>query len=217
MIITGIRRCFSSISCLYTGKAMEPRRLIEVMALAEQMKNQTRHSWTSGGRHESVAEHSWRLGVLAYFVKDEFPEADMERVMLMCMFHDIGEAFTGDVPAFEKDERHEKEEERQVRKWIGELPEPYRDELWELFEEMKAKRTLEAKIYKALDRLEALIQHNEADISTWLPLEYDLQLTYGEKDVSFSSYLKELRRQVNLDSIEKMKSEFKKSEKEPSA
>ena len=196
---------------------MEPRRLIEVMALAEQMKNQTRHSWTSGGRHESVAEHSWRLGVLAYFVKDEFPEADMERVMLMCLFHDIGEAFTGDVPAFEKDERHEKEEERQVRKWIGELPEPYRDELWELFEEMKAKRTLEAKIYKALDRLEALIQHNEADISTWLPLEYDLQLTYGEKDVSFSSYLKELRRQVNLDSIEKMKSEFKKSEKEPSA
>ena len=196
---------------------MEARRLIEVMALAEQMKNQTRHSWTSGGRHESVAEHSWRLGVLAYFVKDEFPEADMERVMLMCMFHDIGEAFTGDVPAFEKDERHEKEEERQVRKWIGELPEPYRDELWELFEEMKAKRTLEAKIYKALDRLEALIQHNEADISTWLPLEYDLQLTYGEKDVSFSSYLKELRRQVNLDSIEKMKSEFKKSEKEPSA
>ena len=196
---------------------MEPRRLIEVMALAEQMKNQTRHSWTSGGRHESVAAHSWRLGVLAYFVKDEFPEADMERVMLMCMFHDIGEAFTGDVPAFEKDERHEKEEERQVRKWIGELPEPYRDELGELFEEMKAKRTLEAKIYKALDRLEALIQHNEADISTWLPLEYDLQLTYGEKDVSFSSYLKELRRQVNLDSIEKMKSEFKKSEKEPSA
>ena len=196
---------------------MEPRRLIEVMALAEQMKNQTRHSWTSGGRHESVAEHSWRLGVLAYFVKDEFPEANMERVMLMCMFHDIGEAFTGDVPAFEKDERHEKEEERQVRKWIGELPEPYRDELWELFEEMKAKRTLEAKIYKALDRLEALIQHNEADISTWLPLEYDLQLTYGEKDVSFSSYLKELRRQVNLDSIEKMKREFKKSEKEPSA
>ena len=196
---------------------MEPRRLIEVMALAEQMKNQTRHSWNSGGKHESVAEHSWRLGVLAYFVKDEFPEADMERVMLMCMFHDIGEAFTGDVPAFEKDERHEKEEERQVRKWIGELPEPYRDELWELFEEMKAKRTLEAKIYKALDRLEALIQHNEADISTWLPLEYDLQLTYGEKDVSFSSYLKELRHQVNLDSIEKMKSEFKKSEKEPSA
>lgn len=196
---------------------MEPRRLIEVMALAEQMKNQTRHSWTSGGRHESVAEHSWRLGVLAYFVKDEFPEADMERVMLMCMFHDIGEAFTGDVPAFEKDERHEKEEERQVRKWIGELPEPYGAELGELFEEMKAKRTLEAKIYKALDRLEALIQHNEADISTWLPLEYDLQLTYGEKDVSFSSYLKELRRQVNLDSIEKMKREFKKSEKEPSA
>ena len=183
---------------------MEPRRLIEVMALAEQMKNQTRHSWTSGGRHESVAEHSWRLGVLAYFVKDEFPEADMERVMLMCLFHDIGEAFTGDVPAFEKDERHEKEEERQVRKWIGELPEPYGDELWELFEEMKAKRTLEAKIYKALDRLEALIQHNEADISTWLPLEYQLNFTYGQAQTDGDPYLEGLRAAVNQVTREKI-------------
>ena len=184
---------------------MEPRRLIEVMALAEQMKNQTRHSWTSGGRHESVAEHSWRLGVLAYFVKDEFPEADMERVMLMCMFHDIGEAFTGDVPAFEKDERHEKEEERQVRKWIGELPEPYGAELRELFEEMKAKRTLEAKIYKALDRLEALIQHNEEDISTWLPLEYEKNQVYGREQCAFSPYTKELQETVKNDCLEKIR------------
>ncbi len=34
-----------------------------------------------------------------------------------------------------------------------------------------------AELYKALDKMEALIQHNEADISTWLPLEYELQLT----------------------------------------
>lgn len=188
---------------------MKPRQLIEIMALAEQMKNQTRHSWTSCGRHESVAEHSWRLGVLAYFVKDEFPEADMEKVILMCLFHDIGEAFTGDIPAFEKNHDHEKEEERQVKEWLGGLPQPYRRELESLFDEMKQRSTAEAKIYKALDRLEALIQHNEADISTWLPLEYDLQLTYGEQDVKFSSYLTELRNQINLDSVEKINKESK--------
>ena len=69
--------------------------------------------------------------------------------------------------------------------------------------EMEEKKTLEAQIYKALDRMEALIQHNEAALSTWLPLEYDLQMTYGEKDVQFSGYLKELKRQINEDSEKK--------------
>ena len=70
-----------------------------------------------------------------------------------------------------------------------------------------ALETEEAKIYKALDKMEALIQHNEADISTWLPLEYDLQLTYGEKEVGFSDYMKQLREAVNQVSKEKIKRE----------
>ena len=81
---------------------MEAGKFLDLMHLAENLKNNTRHSWTSTGRRESVAEHSWRLTVMAYFVKDEFPEADIDRVIRMCMFHDMGEAFTGDIPAFEK-------------------------------------------------------------------------------------------------------------------
>ena len=46
---------------------------------------------------------------------------------------------------------------------------------------METLETSEAKLYKALDNMEAVIQHNESDISTWLPLEYELQLTHGEK------------------------------------
>lgn len=70
---------------------------------------------------------------------------------------------------------------------------------------MNARETTEAKIYKALDNLEAVIQHNEADISTWLPLEYDLQMTYGVDKASFSPYLSALREMVRQDSIEKIK------------
>lgn len=182
---------------------MEQKRLLELMDLMEQMKNHTRHSWTSSGRRESVAEHSWRLTVMAFFLQDEFPEADWVRVIKMCLFHDIGEAFTGDIPAFRKTQADEEEEGRQVEKWIQSLPAPYSRELAELFAEMEAKQTLEAKIYKALDRMEALIQHNEAALSTWLPLEYKLQMTYGEQDVQFSSYLKELKRQINEESEKK--------------
>ena len=67
----------------------------------------------------------------------------------------------------------------------------------QLLSEMNALETREAKIYKALDKLEAVIQHNESDLSTWLPLEYDLQLQYGEENVQFSPYLQALKQQIN--------------------
>ena len=58
-------------------------------------------------------------------------------------------------------------------------------------------QTKEAKTYKALDKLEAVISHNESDLSTWLPLEYDLQLVYGKEQVQFSEYLKALSRHID--------------------
>ena len=78
------------------------------------------------------------------------------------------------------------------------------DSLAELYREMDARETVEAKIYKALDGLEALIQHNESDLSTWLPLEYDLQKEYAHDRVEFSPYLKGLRKEVLKDTLEKI-------------
>ena len=89
-------------------------------------------------------------------------------------------------------------------KWVKTLPEPFDKEMAELYQEMEAQRTLEARIYKALDKLEALIQHNESDIKTWIPLEYDLQMIYGNEQVKFSEYLTELRAKVREDSIQKI-------------
>ena len=85
------------IKLLWGGKtAMESKNLLEVLHVAERLKDATRHCYTSKGRHESVAEHSWRAALMAYFLRDEFPEADMGKVMLMCILHDLGESFTGD-------------------------------------------------------------------------------------------------------------------------
>lgn len=89
-------------------------------------------------------------------------------------------------------------------KWVKTLPEPFDKEMAELYQEMEEQQTLEARIYKALDKLEALIQHNESDIKTWIPLEYDLQMTYGNEQVKFSEYLTELRAKVREDSIQKI-------------
>ena len=178
---------------------MDVRRLIDLMKVAENLKNHTRHSWTSSGRHESVAEHSWRLALLALFVKDEFPDADIDKVIRMCLIHDMGEAFTGDIPAFLKERSHEIVEAQAYETWLDTLPQPFNMELTALWHEMEAQTTPEAKLYKALDKLETLMQHNEADTATWLPLEHALNLTYGTQHVAFSPYLMELKAAIDDD------------------
>ena len=78
---------------------MEPEKLLEALHTAEKLKDTTRHCYTSKGRHESVAEHSWRIALMAFWLRDEFPQADMDKVIRMCLIHDLGECFTGDIPA----------------------------------------------------------------------------------------------------------------------
>ena len=184
---------------------MKPTELLEILRVAEQLKCRTRHCDTTSGRRESVAEHSWRLCLMALLLRDEFPEADMDRVLQMCVIHDLGEAFTGDIPTFLKTGQDEDEEEGVLENWFQSFPSPAKEEMLSLLLEMEEMKTREAKIYTAMDKLEALIQHNESDIATWLPLEYDLQKKYAWETVEFSAYLKALRQQVYEDTLEKIR------------
>ena len=136
---------------------MEARKLLEALTVAERLKDVTRHCYTKNGRHESVAEHSWMMTLMAFFIKDEFPDADMGKVIRMCIIHDLGEAFTGDIPAFDKTEANEKTEEKLLHDWLNTLPENYKTEMISLYDEMSKRETTEAKIYKAIDGLEAVI------------------------------------------------------------
>lgn len=183
---------------------MKPRKLLEAVSIAERLKDATRHCYTRNGRHESVAEHSWMMTLIAFFIKDEFPDVDMDKVIRMCIIHDLGEAFTGDIPTFEKTNANEKTEETLLSDWVSTLPENQRVEMYSLYEEMKKRETIEAKIYKAIDSLEALIQHNISDLSTWIDREYELNKTYADDKVEFSDYLKELREEIRKDTLEKI-------------
>ena len=186
---------------------MEARKLLDAIGVAERLKDTTRHCYTKNGRHESVAEHSWMMTLMAYFMKDEFPDVDMDKVIKMCIIHDLGEAFTGDVPTFLKTEANEQTEEALLNRWLDTLPENYASEMRGLYEEMSKRETTEAKIYKAIDGLEALIQHNISDLSTWIPREYELNKTYADDKVAFSDYLKELREEVRKDTLKKIDEE----------
>lgn len=183
---------------------MEARNLLEALSVAERLKDTTRHCYTKNGRQESVAEHSWMMTLMAYFMKDEFPEADMNKVIQMCIIHDLGECFTGDIPTFDKTKANEETEENLLYNWIKTLPENYANEMIALYDEMAERKTVEAKIYKAIDGLEALIQHNISDLSTWIPKEYELNKTYADDKVAFSEYLKGLREEIRKDTLKKI-------------
>ena len=183
---------------------MKPEELLSVLHTANRLKDTTRHCWTPGNRHESVADHSWRLALTALFLRDEFPALDMDRVIRMCLIHDLGECFTGDIPSFLKSGGDEERERSALETWVASLPAPYSVELKTLYAEMDALETDEARLYKALDKLEAVIQHNESDIATWLPREYELNLTYADENVAFSDYLKRLREEVRRETRDKI-------------
>lgn len=176
---------------------MNPRELLSILSVAGRLKDTTRHCYTPGGRHESVAEHSWRIALMAMLLQPEFPDTDIDRVIKMCLIHDLGEAFTGDIPTFDKTEADAEKEDQLFARWVDTLPQSTRAEFQSLLTEMAALQTPEARLYKALDKMEAVISHNESDIATWLPLEYALQLTYGAENVTFSPYMTRLKAEID--------------------
>ena len=186
---------------------MEARTVLDFLDIAEKLKCNTRHSWTSSGRHESVAEHTCRLCMFAWLVKDEFPDCDIDKVIKMCLFHDLGEAVTGDIACFDKTDSDRETEDQEVERVLATLPVEERTELQDIFAELARGESAEAKIVHALDKMEAGIQHNEASVDSWVDLEYTLQLTYGQEQAKAFPYLEELREIVRQDTLDKIERE----------
>ena len=188
---------------------MTDREFLDILHIAERLKDTPRHCTTSRGRTESVAEHSWRISLMALLLRGEFPELDMRKVTDMCIIHDLGECFTGDIPTFLKTDEDRQTEDSLLSRWVASLPPEVSERLAALYDEMEKQETAEAKLYKALDKLEALIQHNESPLDTWSENEYDLNKTYAFDVVAFSERLTELRKTILADTLEKIAREGK--------
>ena len=186
---------------------MNAREYLEILHVAERLKDTPRHCTTTKGRTESVAEHSWRMSLMASLLRHEFPDLDMDKVVNMCLIHDLGECFTGDIPTFVKTDADRAAEDALLDQWVKTLPDELSADIAALYDEMNAQETAEAKVYKALDKLEALIQHNESPLSTWSENEYELNKTYAFDTVSFSAWLTELRKAILEDTVAKIDKE----------
>ena len=183
---------------------MEPREFLDILHVAERLKDTPRHCTSSKGRVESVAEHSWRVSLMAFLLTHEFPELDTGKVIRMCLIHDLGECFTGDIPVFQKTARDSKREDALLDDWVRSLPSAISEEMTALYAEMNAQETAEAKLYKSLDKLEAVIQHNESPLETWEPHEYPLNKSYAFDTVAWSGWLSRLREEIYADTLRKI-------------
>ncbi len=171
------------------------RARLEFLRDAERLKDTVRNAFTSAGRTESVADHTWRLCLLAVTFADALPELDLLKLLKICVLHDLGEAIGGDIPAPEQDEGNPKSasERADFAQLIAPLPEHLREEFLTLWDEYENAASPEARVAKALDKIETIMQHNQG--RNPCDFDYAFNLDYGKRytdDVPLASAIRTL-------------------------
>jgi putative hydrolases of HD superfamily len=186
---------------------MEDRDLagvLEFLRSAERLKDVNRSAWTGGGSPESVAAHTWRLCLMAAVLAPQFPELDAAKLLRMCIIHDLGEALSGDVPAVDQDPSAPKadSERLDLQQLLEPLPAPVAADLLELWDEYEGAVSPEAKIAKALDKLETIMQHNQG--ANPASFNYEFNLGYGAAYTSVHPLTRRIRVLLDEDTRRRM-------------
>jgi putative hydrolases of HD superfamily len=162
---------------------MNPKDLegtITFLRAAEQLKDVTRTAWTSAGTQETVAAHTWRLTLMAMVLAPSFPDVDVARLMKMCLIHDLGEAIGGDISAtLQPPSGKADAERRDLLRLLEPLPAATQQEIIVLWDDYELAGSPEAKLAKALDKLETIMQHNQG--ANPPGFDYDFNLGYGRR------------------------------------
>ena len=187
--------------------------ILDFLRAAEQLKVKTRSAYTSEGKPESVAEHSWRLCLMALVLRDEFREINLERLMAMCVVHDLGEAIRGDVPAPVQADRLARDptagksaqEREDLVMLLEPLPESVRAQITALWDEYEGASTPEARVAKALDKLETILQHTEGAN----PPDFDYRFNLGYGRAFTSAHPVVVRLRAMLDEVTEFRAQRK--------
>lgn len=181
--------------------------LLAFLRGAERLKDILRSGYTSGGRRESVADHTWRLCLMALVLHDRFPDVDFARLIRLCIVHDLGEAIGGDVPAPEQagDGEKPERERRDLVELLAPLPRSQREEITALWDEYEATTTPEARLARALDKLETILQHTQG--ANPPGFDYRFNLGYARRYTRGDATIEEIRRILDRETRRRAKEE----------
>ena len=108
-----------------------------------------------GSGSESVADHSFRMTIIGYILSSEIPGADRNKTVLMCLFHDLHEARTGDQNYVNK-RYNTIDEEKALTHMTSGLP--FGDEITRLTDEFNRGESIEASIAKDADQIDLILE-----------------------------------------------------------
>lgn len=124
-------------------------------------------------RYDSVADHSWRLALLVVMIAPKLSQPfDVTKALTMALIHDVPEIIAGDASPMGDDgtgknahsynpviaaERHERERAA-AEEIFSKLPDDDRVRFLALWNECEAQSSFEARVIKALDKIEATIE-----------------------------------------------------------
>ena len=173
--------------------------ILDFLRDAEQLKDTLRFAYTSNGRQESTAEHTWRLCLMVMVFAKAYPDIDMLKLLKMCIIHDLGEAISGDIAAVDQVEGVDKgeEERKDLEKLIAPLAQHSREEILALWDEYESGATKEAALAKAFDKLETILQHTQGENPA--DFDYAYNLKYGKQFTDFDDLTSLIR--TKLDQI----------------
>lgn len=177
--------------------------IISFIEELERLKNTTRTAWTSQGKQESTAEHTFRVALFVLVMAEHFPELNQFKALKMALIHDLGEAYAGDFSAILNIDPQTKleTEEEGLQRLTKSLPAETRSEITALFQEYNEGLTAEAKFVKAIDKLETIIQHNQG--ANPANFDYKFNLDYGREYTDHYKILRELRELIDQDTTKK--------------
>lgn len=144
---------------------------LQFLILIDKMKSVYRQTLLADkSRRETDAEHSWHIALMAMLFSEFAPEGvDRERVIKMCLVHDLVEIHAGDTFCYDKKAGEDKKERemRAAEKLFSVLPEDDGKELKKLWLEFEEQETPDAVFSASLDRFQPLINNFLTDGHTW--------------------------------------------------
>ena len=172
---------------------------LDFLRQAERLKDTLRSAYTTTGRTESVAEHTWRLTLLVITFADALPDIDLLKLLKICILHDLGEAVDGDIPAPLQSASASKsaKERDDFLSLVKELPEELRAEFVSLWDEYEDGASAEARAAKALDKIETILQHNQGLNPEGF--DYDFNLEYGKAYTNNLPVARAIRELLDVD------------------
>jgi putative hydrolases of HD superfamily len=140
-----------------SGKSPTAKGPEDLLRAAGALKTIKRKGWTKAGitDQESVADHSFRMAVLGAYLSEEM-KLDREKIILMCLIHDLAESKIGDLTPEEKisEKVHRSNEDRVMRQLLATLPNRERKTFLADWSELVEAKTKEARLVWQIDKLE---------------------------------------------------------------